>query len=139
MRRQLAGDLATMAPGSTSPWTTARTSSVSFGLCLRAYCHNASNAAFMFRALCSARTPFACSMAFGLLPVRVDLGNLDVRCLHGRYGLRRPGLGRVALDDGLGLGYLSVAKVASDGESLAPGPAGVIFSKHRSSSTGTGM
>jgi hypothetical protein len=30
-------------------------------------------------------------------------------------------------------------KSASDGESWAPGPAGVIFSKNRSSSTGTGM
>ena len=55
----------------------------------------------------------------GLLPVRVDLGNLDVRCLHRRYGdrlrrrygVRRPGSGRAALDGGLGAGYLGVAEV----------------------------
>jgi len=71
----------------------------------------------------------------GLLPVRGDLGNLDVRrldrryvdrlyrrygvslhrgygvSLYWRYGLRWPGSGWVALDGGLGLGYLGVAEV----------------------------
>jgi hypothetical protein len=90
----------------------------------------------------AAADPCSRLRACGLLPVRVDLGNLDVRCLHWRYGdrlqrrygLRRPGRGRVAAS-----ATSASPKSASDGESLASGPAGVIFSKNRSSSTGTGM
>src|SRR5215831_6407519 len=59
----------------------------------------------------------------GLLPVGGDLGHLDVRWLNRRYGdrlcrrygVRRPGRGRAALDGGLGVGYLSVAEVIGPG------------------------
>src|SRR6516164_5375915 len=76
---------------------------------------------------------------FGLLPVGADLGNLDLGCLHRRYGgrlhrqdglsldrgdglslhrgylLRRAGCGRDAPDGGRGLRYPDVAEIRERG------------------------
>jgi hypothetical protein len=78
------------------------------------------------------------------LRVRGDLGNLDLRCLYQRYGDRLhrrygPELGsKRAAADGAPASSVS-PKSASEAEGPAAGPAGVILSKNRSSSTGTGM
>ena len=92
---------------------------------------------------------------FGSLRLRGDLGNLDVGCLHRRYGDRldrwygdrldrrhgvRPGgLPRPSMAASAAATSAS-PKSASDGEAAGlPGEAGVDLSKNLSSSTGTGM